>query len=257
MHGRYRIRNVFDEQAVLPKAEWKRIEDCPELAARRTDLRQEVLDRLRRFGMAFDPDRWDSVSVNPYMREGLLAYWGVYGETVVVEGQFYVNDVIDGDHCFVSPTDHPFWCLHQCVFETDDADLHRRLSAELPGLPDKAEGGPVPGRLAKAAALYVIQKAGPGELTLEANRETGQRLLIGPGCCTAVYEYWDTLLPEPQSTTQFDSADAAADFLVRHGFIRISDDYQAEGVLADRLLDWLSRENPPATVRDLARLVRM
>jgi hypothetical protein len=246
----YRIYAIRDESEVLPKGTWKRFEDVPFLAGREKECLAEVLGRLARFGQAFDPDRWDSVSVNPFIDGNHVAYWGVYGETIVVEGQYYVNDVVDGDNCCVSPTDEPFWCLHRGAFETNDHELYRRLVAMEAGHTDDAAAALNPA----AVALYIIRKSGPGELTLEANRETGQRLIIGLGCKTATYEYWNVGDPEPASVTRFGSIDAAAAFLVKHGFIRLEPDGRPTGALAERLLDWLAKEKPPATIKDVKRL---
>jgi hypothetical protein len=137
MGALYRIYAIRDESAVLPKGTWKRFEDVPFLAGREKECQAEVLDRLSRFGQAFDPDRWDSVSVNPFIAGNQVAYWGVYGETIVVEGQYYVNDVVEGDTCCVSPTDEPFWCLHRGALETNDHELYRRLVAAEAGQPGR------------------------------------------------------------------------------------------------------------------------
>lgn len=259
----YRLHNPLHQERLLPQGEFANMENLTWLSLREaTELRNNARKRLEKFHIPFEWDRWETVTLYPYLHGGKIAWLGVSGSTVEVEGQAYINDVIAGDDLSLSIDESPFFCLHRNTFYTNDEALYRRVLAEC-----GPQAGPeLPGGFASredwllTAALYVLRRSGGGELTLEANREYGQRLLAD-GNGSYRYEYWNVGAPEPDTVTPLATRQDAAEFLVRQGFVRIREG-EVEGVkrlfldgmLVEKIEAWLEREKLPVTLADLHRL---
>lgn len=125
----FSVHMCIDVAALFPGAEFSTFERAPAGGPSERDVLAMARDIIQGFDVSFDMGRWESVNANPFVRDGKVLYYGIYGQTVVAEGQFYVNDVTEGDDMYISPGPSPRFCFHGGVFRTDDRELYEKVKA--------------------------------------------------------------------------------------------------------------------------------